>query len=80
MSTTELYSQIEKLPPQEQLVLAQQILAGLVPHAPSNSSRNWEKSAPSQTNQRVAGLHPGIAWVSEDFDEPLPDEFWLGDK
>ncbi|MFN8494381.1 MAG: type II toxin-antitoxin system Phd/YefM family antitoxin [Caldilineaceae bacterium] len=27
---------------------------------------------------RVAGLHAGMAWMSEDFDAPLPDEFWLG--
>lgn len=27
---------------------------------------------------RVLGLHQGAAWVSEDFDEPLPEEFWLG--
>ncbi len=25
---------------------------------------------------RVAGLHPGSIWTSEDFDEPLPEEFW----
>lgn len=28
--------------------------------------------------KRVAGLHRGAIWISEDFDEPLPDEFWLG--
>jgi antitoxin (DNA-binding transcriptional repressor) of toxin-antitoxin stability system len=27
---------------------------------------------------RVAGLHQGMGWISEDFDEPLPDEFWAG--
>lgn len=27
---------------------------------------------------RVAGLHTGAIWVSPDFDEPLPDEFWVG--
>jgi len=27
---------------------------------------------------RVAGLHPGAIWTSEDFDDPLPDEFWTG--
>ena len=32
----------------------------------------------SPGRKRVAGLHRGAAWVSEDFDEPLPDEFWLG--
>jgi len=27
---------------------------------------------------RVAGRNRGTVWTSEDFDEPLPDEFWLG--
>jgi antitoxin (DNA-binding transcriptional repressor) of toxin-antitoxin stability system len=25
---------------------------------------------------RVAGLHRGAIWTSEDSDEPLPEEFW----
>ncbi len=25
---------------------------------------------------RTPGLHAGTAWVSEDFDQPLEDEFW----
>ena len=28
---------------------------------------------------RILGLHPGAIWMSDDFDDPLPDEFWLGD-
>lgn len=28
--------------------------------------------------KRVAGLNRGTIWTSEDFDKPLPDEFWLG--
>ncbi len=28
------------------------------------------------TTPRVAGLHAGALWTSEDFDEPLPEEFW----
>ncbi len=28
--------------------------------------------------QRIAGLNPGSIWTSDDFDEPLPDEFWTG--
>jgi antitoxin (DNA-binding transcriptional repressor) of toxin-antitoxin stability system len=28
--------------------------------------------------KRVAGLHAGAIWTSEDFDEPLPDEYWAG--
>ena len=27
---------------------------------------------------RVAGLHQDMASLSEDFDQALPDEFWLG--
>ena len=27
---------------------------------------------------RVGGLNPGSITTTEDFDEPLPDEFWLG--
>jgi antitoxin (DNA-binding transcriptional repressor) of toxin-antitoxin stability system len=27
---------------------------------------------------RIAPLHPGGMEVSDDFDAPLPDEFWLG--
>lgn len=29
--------------------------------------------------RRVAGLHAGAASMAEDFDAPLPEEFWLGD-
>jgi antitoxin (DNA-binding transcriptional repressor) of toxin-antitoxin stability system len=34
--------------------------------------------APSVPKPRIAGLHKGSIWVSDDFDEPLPDDFWLG--
>ncbi len=30
------------------------------------------------TTPRVAGLHPVAILASEDFDEPLPEEFWTG--
>jgi hypothetical protein len=30
--------------------------------------------------QRTPGLQPGSIWVSNDFDEPLPDDFWAGDE
>ena len=35
---------------------------------------------PVSTKPRVPGLHPGAIWTSEDFDEPLPDEFWTGSE
>ena len=33
---------------------------------------------PEPATPRVAPLHPGAMEASEDFDAPLPDEFWLG--
>lgn len=30
--------------------------------------------------KRVPGLNKGEIWTSEDFDTPLPDEFWLGEE
>ena len=27
---------------------------------------------------RIPGLHAGHYWIAEDFDAPLPDNFWLG--
>lgn len=36
-------------------------------------------TAPSE-KQRIPGLNSGhgAVWTSDDFDEPLPDEFWVG--
>ncbi|MCB0195901.1 MAG: toxin-antitoxin (TA) system antitoxin [Anaerolineae bacterium] len=34
----------------------------------------------SPTAPRIAGLHPDAIWTSDDFDEPLSEEFWLGDE
>ncbi len=32
----------------------------------------------AQHNQRIGNLNPGSIETSEDFDAPLPDEFWMG--
>jgi antitoxin (DNA-binding transcriptional repressor) of toxin-antitoxin stability system len=32
----------------------------------------------SQAVQRVPGLHAGSMTMSPDFDQPLPDDFWIG--
>jgi antitoxin (DNA-binding transcriptional repressor) of toxin-antitoxin stability system len=31
-------------------------------------------------HQRKAGLHPGALEPAPDFDAPLPDDFWTGQK
>ena len=35
-------------------------------------------SAARARGKRVPGLNRGAIWVTDDFDEPLPDEFWTG--
>lgn len=30
--------------------------------------------------QRVFGQYRGQIWMSDDFNDPLPDEFWLGES
>ncbi len=33
---------------------------------------------PVESGQRIPDLHPG-GWMSDDFTDPLPDEFWTGE-
>lgn len=35
---------------------------------------------PKELKKRIAGLGKGTMWMSEDFDDELPDEFWGFDK
>jgi hypothetical protein len=37
-----------------------------------------KKSQESKLLNRQAGLGKGTIWISNDFDESLPDSFWLG--
>ena len=34
----------------------------------------------AKVKKRIAGLNRGSIWTSKDFDEPLPDEFWMGQE
>jgi antitoxin (DNA-binding transcriptional repressor) of toxin-antitoxin stability system len=34
----------------------------------------------TRSSGRKADLSKGAIWTSDDFDEPLPDEFWLGEE
>ncbi|WP_230402799.1 DUF2281 domain-containing protein [Gloeomargarita lithophora] len=35
--------------------------------------------SPQEQSPRSLGLYQGMGWISEDFDAPLTDEFWLGE-
>lgn len=61
-----------------------EIAAAGLPAAEKRLLLSWlklevETDAPPEINKpRVPGLGAGQWQVSEDFDAPLPDEFWLG--
>ncbi len=44
----------------------------------SLSSNSYQEIA--KPLKRQAGLGKSTVWMSEDFDEPLPDSFWLGEE
>ena len=44
--------------------------------ASQNASNNHQQTKPIK---RVLGLGMGDIWISDDFDEPLPEEFWFGE-
>ena len=39
--------------------------------------RSLQRIASGETDLRVLGLNAGTSWVGDDFDDALPDEFWL---
>lgn len=30
--------------------------------------------------KRIFNMHAGLVWMSDDFDDELPDSFWFGDE
>jgi hypothetical protein len=43
-------------------------------------SANTDDRHPSALPPRILGLNRGAMKMNDDFDEPLPDEFWLGEE
>lgn len=39
-----------------------------------------KKQTTKQIPQRIPGLDAGSTWISEDFDDPLPDAFWFSES
>lgn len=62
-----LLEQVRSLTPQQQ----QQVL---------NFAEFLHHKVPIVAPERVPGLHQGTPyWIADDFDAPLPDQFWLGE-
>lgn len=66
-----LYKTVDEMEPEEIADLLDYLIADKSILQPNESG-----------HERVLGLHAhlGKAWMSDDFNEPLPDEFWLGDE
>jgi hypothetical protein len=72
MSTIEsIVRELEKIPEPMQL----SVLAFI--HS-LDASATPENHHPSELPPRILGLNRGAMKMSDDFDKPLPDEFWLG--
>ena len=39
-----------------------------------------EEQTENASHKRVAGLGQGTLVIGDDFDDPLPDSFWLGES
>jgi len=73
MQLKEILNEAKNLDLQEQIQLATQLLQWAeikINHKPQDSSSK---------RLRQAGLGLGSCIFASDFDDPLPDEFWLGE-
>jgi len=43
-------------------------------------SQKYPKPQRRSPKPRVAGLHRGKVWISDDFNDPLPPEYWSGQE
>ncbi|NER21905.1 MAG: DUF2281 domain-containing protein [Symploca sp. SIO1B1] len=71
-STSNFLIKLQTLPPEQQQQVADfvEFLAQKYSHI----------HTPQQISGRVLGLHKGMGSMSEDFNAPLADEFWLGES
>lgn len=69
-----LFQAVDDLEPDELKQLYTYIL--------ENKVQFIQKETSHEPKPRVIGLHAhlGKAWMSDDFNDELPDEFWLGES
>jgi hypothetical protein len=77
MSNKEIVMEmLRKLPDEATLEEISKAIAALVAERRGETASVSGPAASSEKGKRIPGLHPGSIWISEDFDDPLPDEFW----
>ncbi len=68
-TTSELIAKLQTLAPEQQ----QQVLDFV-----EFLAQKYTQSE-QVPEQRILGLNQGEIWMSDDFNDPLPDDFWLGE-
>ncbi|QLE59381.1 DUF2281 domain-containing protein [Nostoc sp. TCL26-01] len=71
-TSTELIAKLQTLPAEQQ----QQVL-DFVEFLVQKYVQAQQPQQPPE--KRVPDLNRGEIWMSDDFNDPLPDEFWLGE-
>ena len=61
------------------LELAQAGHEVIIQDSQNGQARLVPVAAPAQSGSRRFGLHAGEVWMSDDFNAPLPEAFWLGE-
>lgn len=75
IQSNQLQQDIAALPESAQVLVAEFVT--FLKHRYTTSTTH---PLPQHPKARTPGLHQGIGyWMSDDFDAPLPDEFWLGE-
>jgi hypothetical protein len=72
MTLKDIFAEAKDLDIQEQIQLATQLLQWVELKIKETKSIEYKKL-------RKPGLNPGSCIFTDDFDEPLPDDFWLGE-
>jgi mRNA-degrading endonuclease RelE of RelBE toxin-antitoxin system len=71
-TTSELIAKLQTLPPEQQ----QQVLDFVEFLMQKYAQPEKTQETPQQ---RIPDLNRGKIWISDDFNDPLPDEFWMGE-
>jgi len=75
LTTAEAQNKLDKL-----IEMAQAGHEVIIEHPQKGKARLVPVSNPEQRRPRVFGLHTGEVWMSSDFNAPLPDSYWTGEK
>lgn len=52
--------------------------AEVVDFAEFLQQKKLKQTENGEKKKRVFGMHEGQGWISDDFNAPLPESFWLG--